>query len=200
MFEKSKYLMAAGYLLPQVVFAAGIQYNAINFADASNGTTYLVDLQQGAELSNKVNSMRNGGFETSMGRWVSFNHWYSTKWVDSKLLLMTQVTPSFGILWGGSTGERGEKYSIAPSLKMGFVYQKETQRNHFLSIRAVTTVGGELKERGCLADYGDIGGSQYVNCRLAASPLPPSETLRYLVNSKPLNKDLFFIQYSITFN
>ncbi len=31
------------------------------------------------------------------------------------------------------------------------------------------------------ADYGDIGGVQRVNCRLAATELEPKETLKYLL-------------------
>ena len=48
-------------------------------------------------------------------------------------------------------------------------------------------LGGTLHEKSCSADYGQIGGVQEVNCRLAASTLPPAETLRYLLNEKPYN-------------
>jgi len=48
-----------------------------------------------------------------------------------------------------------------------------------------TRIGGHLRERACTADYGEIGGVQRVNCRLAATPLEPRETLQYLWDERP---------------
>lgn len=148
-------------------------------------TTYLVELRQGSSLSALASSLGNGGFETSGGSRVDFRPWYSSRWTDASIGWMTQVTPNFGLLYGFSTGERGPKYEIAPALKLGFVMQAQTGRNAFVSLRASTTVGGTLKEKPCSADYGQIGGVQTVNCRLAASLLPPEQTLGYLVREKP---------------
>ena len=54
-----------------------------------------------------------------------------------------------------------------------------------LSLTVSGIFGGRLTESPCEADYGDIGGIQTVNCRLAASVLAPEETLKYLMNAAP---------------
>ncbi len=112
---------------------------------------------------------------------------------------MTPLTPHLGVIWGGSTGERGEKYTLAPSLKVGVVFQAAPTKNTVFSIKATTLLGGTLKEKSCRADYGDIGGVQEVNCRLAASTLEPAETLKYLVHEKPYNQNQIQIQLSLHF-
>lgn len=162
-----------------------------NFIDA----THLIDFKQGSELSGKVSDSSAGGFETAQGNFVSFKQWYQTNWTDTKTVWMTEINPNLGVIWGFSTGEKAEKYEISRSVTIGFAYSTQIDKTSFLSIRGTTILGGNLREKTCTADYGDIGGIQEVNCRLAASPLPPSETLMYLFNDKPLNKDLFFIRY-----
>lgn len=152
-------------------------------------STYLIDLQQGSRLSEAAMGLGGGGFELAGGHLVSFSDWYKSKWTDASITWMTQVTPDFGVIFGFSTGERGKKYSINPSLKLGVLMQTQTGKNAFLSLRATTTLGGDLREKTCIADYGEIGGVQEVNCRLAASTIPPSETLKYLVNQKPYNRN-----------
>lgn len=149
------------------------------------GNTHLLELEQGSRLSNMVNGLQIGGFETSEGNWIGFKKWYSSNWTDARAAWVTQLTPSWGVIWGGSTGERAEKYSISPSLKLGFVFQTPVQKNAFVSLKGTTVVGGRLKEKSCVADYGEIGGVQEVNCRLAATPLEPSETLNYNLNERP---------------
>jgi hypothetical protein len=162
-----------------------------NFIDA----THLIDFKQGSELSGKVSDSSAGGFETAQGNFVSFKQWYQTNWTDTKTVWMTEINPNLGVIWGFSTGEKAEKYEISRSVTIGFAYSTQIDKTSFLSIRGTTILGGNLREKTCTADYGDIGGIQEVNCRLAASPLPPSETLMHLFNDKPLNKDLFFIRY-----
>jgi len=54
--------------------------------------------------------------------------------------------------------------------------------NSQLSLSVSVVLGGYLREKTCTADYGAIGGVQTVNCRLADSPLPPAETLIYLLD------------------
>ena len=154
-------------------------------AGAFLGNTHLLELEQGSRLSNMVTGLQIGGFETSEGSWVGFKKWYSSNWTDARAAWVTQVTPSWGVIWGGSTGERAEKYSISPSLKLGFVFQTPVQKNAFVSLKGTTIFGGRLKEKSCVADYGEIGGVQEVNCRLAATPLEPSETLNYNLNERP---------------
>ena len=162
-----------------------------NFIDA----THLIDIKQGSELSGKVSDSSAGGFETAQGNFVSFKQWYQTNWTDTKTVWMTEINPNLGVIWGFSTGEKAEKYDISRSVTIGFAYSTQIDKTSFLSIRGTTILGGNLREKTCTADYGDIGGIQEVNCRLAASPLPPSETLAHLFNDKPLNKDLFFVRY-----
>jgi hypothetical protein len=54
-----------------------------------------------------------------------------------------------------------------------------------------------MEEKTCVADYGDIGGIQAVNCRLAATALEPAETLQYLYNEKP--SSYFRLGYQFNF-
>lgn len=163
-------------------------------------STHLIEIQQGSELSRTVSQHQNQGFELAEGDWVGFDSWYSAKWTDVRLSWMTQVTQNAGLIWGLSTGERGEKYGISPSLKLGFIHQTKINKNNtFLTLRGTSILGGALKEKSCTADYGDIGGIQEVNCRLAASTLEPSDTLNYLFNEKPYNRNQISIQFTHLF-
>ena len=161
--------------------------------------TYLIDIGQGSQLSQVMRASQTGGFETANGNWVSFKGWYSTNWTDSRLAMMTQLTPWLGLIWGASTGELGEKYTIDPSVKVGLVVRHDFAKNASLSFKATTILGGSLREKSCIADYGEIGGQQKVNCRLAATPLAPNDTLQYLYNMKPLNSYFLSLQYSLSF-
>lgn len=161
--------------------------------------TYLIDIGQGSQLSQVMRGSQTGGFETANGNWISFKGWYSTNWTDSRLAMMTQLTPWLGLIWGASTGELGEKYTIDPSFKVGLVVRHDFAKNSSLSFKATTILGGSLREKSCIADYGEIGGQQKVNCRLAATPLAPTDTLQYLYNMKPLNSYFLSLQYSLSF-
>jgi len=141
--------------------------------------------------------LRTGGFETATGTYVNLNRWYSPQTFDTRVSWITQVTPKLSILWGVSTGEKAEKYTIKPGLKLGFLYQTALNKKSTLSISATTYIGGDLNEKSCIADYGDIGGVQEVNCRLAATTLAPEETLNYLVRAKPM--DTWYIRYTLYF-
>ena len=91
-----------------------------------------------------------------------------------------------GVLWGVSTGERGPKYRIAPSLLLGAVWVQPISSRERWVFRYSQRWGGRLTEHACQADYGAIGGGvQEVNCRLAASELAPEDTLAYLYKQKP---------------
>ena len=160
-------------------------------------STYLVEIAQDTTTSLKARELRQGGFETADGAYVDFSRWYSPDWYDTRVSWMTQVTPKFGILWGIGTGEQAEKYSIMPSLKIGFLYQTALSKNSVIAFTASTYIGGELRERTCSADYGDIGGVQEVNCRLAATALSPAETLNYLTYTRP--SDTWQITYKLNF-
>lgn len=158
--------------------------------------THLIELQQGSRLSARARELGSGGFETASGNRVNFRPWYSSRWRNVSVAWLTQLSPGFGIIHGFSTGERGEKYEIAPALKLGLMLQHQSGKNAFITFRATTTLGGELSEKSCTADYGEIGGVQAVNCRLAATPLPPATTLDYLVREAPPDR----LQAALTFH
>jgi hypothetical protein len=162
-------------------------------------STHLIEVKQGSDLSRKVAGVQGSGFETSQGSWVSMQPWYSSRWSDSSIAWLTQLNPGLGVIWGLGTGERGEKYRIDPSLKLGFITQTELRKNAYLSFKATAVLGGRLRERACVADYGEIGGVQAVNCRLAASTLPPAETLKYLFNERPTDRLTLSLQFKVFF-
>lgn len=168
-------------------------------AETTYGNTHLVSVRSDFELSGIVRKVRLGGFELSDGTPVSFEDWYSSVWVDTHATWMTEVTKNFGILWGFGTGERGEKYHIQPSFKIGFISQLDLNRNSVLSLSVTAILGGRLKEDTCTADFGDIGGIQTVNCRLAATPLPPEETLEYLFDEPPSGQVSVILRYQFRF-
>jgi len=161
--------------------------------------TYLIELSQGSPLSQVMRASQIGGFETAGGKWVSFKEWYSTTWTVSQFALMTQMTSEFGIVYGASTGEYGQKYTIDPSLKLGLIVRKQIDKDSSIAFKATAIIGGWLREKSCTADYGEIGGLQKVNCRLAATTLSPNDTLQYMYNMRPLNPYLFLLEYRITF-
>lgn len=150
-------------------------------------------------LSQIMRSAQNGSFESSNGSLVSFKDWYSTSWTDARFTMMTQLEPWLGVVWGASSGEYGQKYVIDPGLKLGLIFRGEIDKNSSISFKATTIIGGSLREKSCVADYGDIGGVQKVNCRLAASSLAPTDTLQYLYNMSPLNTYFFAIEYKLLF-
>jgi len=167
---------------------------------AQDASISLVSVTQGSSLSETARSLSNGsyefrddgtlvpvsGYELQDGTWVSFEKWYRTDWVGLQIDFLTQFNDDLGLLWGLGTGERGEKYTIDPSLKVGLVAQAHPQPNSTVSLTVTSILGGRLNELPCIADYGDIGGGeQEVNCRLAATRMPPEETLKYLVKADP---------------
>lgn len=166
-------------------------------AMAQEMTTSLVDIHQGSWLSDRARGLGNGGYELQDGSWVSFNRWYHSNWVDMHVDFLTQLTENSGILWGFGTGEQAEKYRIAPSFKLGFLTQTHPSLNSTLSLSVTSTFGGNLTEKPCVADYGDLG-TYSVNCRLAAGETAPEETLKYLVNATPERLRLW-LNYRVTF-
>jgi hypothetical protein len=176
-----------------------ISTNSIASPIAIFEKTYLVELIQGSELTKVVRDTQRYGFESARGDWVSFKGWYSSNWTASQITFMTELSPTLGLLWGFGTGEYGEKYSIDPSLKLGFIWRQEISKTSNLSFRATTTLGGRLREKPCTADYGEIGGMQQVNCRMAASTLSPTSTLQYNYNMKPYNYYFLSLQYQLYF-
>jgi hypothetical protein len=159
--------------------------------------THLVDINLESTLNRRAKSLRDGGFETSAGEQINFYSWYAPRVNEIHITWMTQLTRNFGVIWGIGTGERADKYTIDPSAKLGFVYQAELRKNQLLSVSFIGSVAGDFREHTCMADYGDIGGIHEVNCRLAATEMPPEMTLNYLESGKPDSK--FQILYKIVF-
>ncbi|WP_246800724.1 hypothetical protein [Mesorhizobium amorphae] len=152
---------------------------------ANGQETSLLDIQQGSELTAVAGRLGQGGYELSDGTWVSFDKWYRSKWIDMRFEMLTKLSDDFGLLWGASSGQRAKKVRIDPGMKLGFIVQKRPTPSTTLSLIVSTILGGNLTEQPCTAKYGDIGGVQTVNCRLAASRLPPADTLKHLINVHP---------------
>jgi hypothetical protein len=200
--------MNKGWMLYRITAAAAL-WSSLSFASAqgltahsfmafvppSSQTTHLIGIHQGSALSREVSGFRGQSFELSNGELVRFNRWYKTHWQDLQMTWMTEINPRWGLIWGLSTGERGPKYQIDPSLQLGFLFQQPLSKQSAWSVRATTRIGGRLKEKTCLADYGEIGGVQTVNCRLAATELPPEETLKYLLNEAPRDRMVIALRY-----
>lgn len=162
-------------------------------------TTSLIEIRQGSDLSSQVRHLKGQGFESAGGERVDFSAWYSSNWTDMRATWMTQLSANTGFIWGLGTGEHGRKYSISPSLKLGFIHRANLDRRTVFTVRATTTLGGRLREKSCTADYGDIGGVQAVNCRMAASTLEPAETLRYLFNETSRDQHQISVSLSHAF-
>jgi hypothetical protein len=159
----------------------------------------LIDLYEGSNRSVLARDLRRGGFELSDGTPLSFRNWYTPRYPELTMLFLRPLSESFGLIWGLGSGERAEKYEIDPSLHLGFIFQHQPFENAFLTIRLTYPIGGRLREKACVADYGDIGGIQSVNCRLAATLLPPEETLQYLVNESGNLDARLSINFSVRF-
>lgn len=162
-------------------------------------STTLIELTQGSEWSRLMREYSGQGYESSAGDRIRFHPWYSTRWTDARLTFMTQVDRNLGIIWGFSTGEAGKKYSVGASLKLGLAFATEIGKGKRFSFKATRIFGGRLKESSCIADYGDIGGVQEVNCRLAATELQPSETLKYLLDRPAYNQNVVLAQFTMEF-
>lgn len=198
---RSKFLLKS-VLLALVFMTQGLTYaqnlpshGFMDYVLTSSQKTQLIGIQYGSALSRKVSSVRDQSYELSAGDLVRFDRWYGTQWQDMQLTWLTEVNSQLGLIWGMSTGEQGPKYRIDPSVQLGFLFQQPLSKLSAWSVRATTRLGGSLKEKTCVADYGDIGGVQSVNCRLAATELPPEETLKYLMNESPRDRLVFAVRY-----
>lgn len=145
--------------------------------------TFLIGMFQGSNRSTLGRSLGNGGFELSTGEFFSLRELYTPDIPQVSVLFLRQLSPSFGVIWGLGTPEKAPKYEIEPSLYLGFLYQHELFDNAFVSVRGIYPIGGKLRELSCIGDFGEIGGVQEVNCRLAADILPPAETLNFLATA-----------------
>ena len=161
--------------------------------------THLLSAQQGSYLSAKMRGITASGFELQNGDWQSFNKFYSVKWTDTSIKLLTQTTPELGIIWGFSTGEKSKRHQIDPSLTLGFHYLHSVSRQSYFTTNFQYKFGGHLRESACTADYGEEMGTHQVNCRLAHTFLSPQETLTYLMHEKPIDQVSFQIKWNHQF-
>lgn len=189
---KSRLLAAslASLLLPQPEEALGQ-----TFLD----DTEFTEVRAGSRLTDMVRDARRMSYELADGTPIDLSRWYDSRWTDLGVTFVTKINPTLGLYWGFSTGERGGKYVIQPSLTLGFIKLFELSEQEVISLSAKAVIGGDLRERSCVADYGAIGGTQVVNCRLAASVLSPAETLDYLFDEPPPNQIEVSLRYTWTF-
>lgn len=196
-------MMVSHILIKLVCISMLLSFQSVAIAstpfDLWNSTN-LIEIKQGSELSNKMASWRMGGYELSNGAPVMFKNWYTPTFTDIRVTYMTQVHKKVGFIWGFSTGENAQKYTVDPSIKLGLVFMHEFDKTSSFSLRGTTILAGRLRESACTANYGEIGGVQQVNCRLAASTMQPSQTLQYLYNEKPYNYNTLWLQYTKNFD
>lgn len=162
--------------------------------------TWLVGVSDSTPRSEIAASLRRGSYELSDGTRVRFDRWYRARgWREVRADFLTRLTPTTGLTWGVASGERGLKYRLDPSLRVGLLHQIALSRRATVSLAASTGLGGALTEKPCIADYGAIGGIQTVNCRLAATPLPPSDTLAYLLHMPAAEEVELSVIYELRF-
>ncbi len=189
-------LLVLVFLTQGVTFAQNFpSHGFMAYVPTSNPKTHLIGIQYGSALSREVGGFRGQSYDLANGNTVRFDRWYATQWQDMQLTWLTEVNPQLGLIWGIGTGEQGPKYRIDPSVQLGFLFQQPLSKLSAWSVRATARLGGRLKEKTCVADYGDIGGVQSVNCRLAATELPPDETMKYLMNEGPRDRLVFALRY-----
>ena len=161
--------------------------------------TFLLDVNTTSIRSDIVRDLSIGGYELEGGAPVNFADWYTPKFPDLNVLFLSEVNPSLAVTWGFSTGEKGEKYKIDPGIWLGFIHRIDLDRHSSVTLSARTLVGGRLKESSCVAFYSIIDSFEEVNCRLAASTLPPADTLTFLVDEVGFIDTSISIRYEIVF-
>lgn len=172
------------------VFKQRQDYTLLN-QDGLGKSTYLIDMRQGSLLSQQAQQMGERSYETAYGNKINLTPWYSPKWSDFRVVWMTQINETTGLVWGLSTGEYAKKYKINPGITMGLIHQHHFTENLTMTLYWTYVYGGNLREKSCTADYGSIGGVQEVNCRLAATTLDPAETLQYLARKRSADNVLY---------
>ena len=161
--------------------------------------TSLLEIRREQAPARELEIVKFGGYELANGRYQPFSHWYAGRLITTRAEFVTQFTPGLALLWGLSTGENREKYQLQPAVRLGLLAVRPLGPNASLSVSARTTFAGRLRERPCTADYGDIGGVQRVNCRLAATELAPEDTLQYLWNFRQPDHSQVMIRLTTTF-
>lgn len=178
-----------------LVISSAFQAQAQNVWDQ----TFLLDVRVGSVRSDIALDLSAGRYALEDGTMVELSDWYRPRFPDLNILFLTEIQPSFAAIWGISAGETGQKYTIDPGLWVGALYRADLGRNQALTVSARTLLGGAFKERTCVAFYTILDDFAQVNCRLAASPLPPDETLAFLVSEQGSIETTFSLRYEIRF-
>lgn len=166
----------------------------------ASSATRLFDVTVRSELSQKVRGFRDQSYELSAGATAPLEAWYRPRTLpDTVFRFLTPFGPDNGLVWGFGTGERGQKYRIDPSLHLGWAHQTWLSPRTRVGFQLSAQVGGRLRERTCTADYGAIGGVTAVNCRLAATEMPPEQTLALLANTGPERRVRLNLSFSHAF-
>jgi hypothetical protein len=168
-------------------------------AEGLLGETHLLGIAAGSDFSSVARALARGGYELSDGRFVSFRDWYGTDRPELRIDLLTRLGEGAGLIWGVNTGERGEKYRIHPGVKLGVILQQAPTPRSTLTLTVTTVIGGGLREENCVADYGEIGGIQAVNCRLAAAPIAPEATLQHTLRVRAREASRIDLSYRMLF-
>lgn len=175
---------------------------------AADPVAVLKDLLEGTRIlgiaeidphNRRLAEARGGSYELSGGRSITFDRWYRRLRPDLRLDGMSRLSDDAAILWGVSTGEHGRKYVVEPSFRLGLLIQTQPSPASTLSLTVTTALGGRLLEKPCIADYGQIGGVQVVNCRLAASILEPKRTLDFLWRERMPDQTRVTLRYRLRF-
>jgi hypothetical protein len=181
---------------------------ATDASAAADPIAALQDLLEGTRIrgvaaidphDRRLAEARGGGYELSGGRFITFDRWYRRLRADLRLDGMSRLTEDAAFLWGVSTGEHGRKYVVEPSFRLGLLVQTNPSPASTLSLTVTTALGGRLREKPCIADYGAIGGVQVVNCRLAASILEPKRTLDFLWRERMPDQTRVTLRYRLRF-
>lgn len=188
---------AIGWGLSALAMGLGLMCQT---AEAENfwASAQLVDARISG-LSQEISSVAHQRSFLSDGSTYSLERYYGSDWKDVRLVFLSPLSEEFGVFWGVGTGERGEKYSIDPSLTLGFLQAWQLDRHSSFAVSLKVVVGGALSETSCTADYGAIGGVQEVNCRLADSFLPPEQTLDFLFDEEPADRFDLSLNYTFRF-
>jgi hypothetical protein len=161
--------------------------------------TQLVALSFDGQNSGIVRQAAAQGFELSNGTPAQVAQWYTPYFPNLTAVFATDIRQGLALIWGASLGERGAKYSLGPSGVVGIALQQPMGPRSGVRLQLYGQFGGALNESHCLGDYGELGGMQHVNCRMAASILPPAQTLAYLWNLPPSLQATLKLTYEMRF-
>jgi hypothetical protein len=161
--------------------------------------TFLLDVRQGSGRSDLAARLSKGGYELEDGTPIDFATWYTPRMPELSIVFLTAITPRWGVTWGLSTGERGQKYRIDPGVWIGFVYRHEISKHSVISLSASTLLGGNFRERTCEAFYSVSQSFETVNCRLAATFLQPRDTLKFLETRSGRRETRASLRYEFRF-